>query len=55
MQRSFLSETAGKLYERYGRDISSLTIVFPSRRARLFFSDALSQLVDAPLWQPKYI
>ncbi len=55
MQRSFLSETARKLYERYGRDISSLTIVFPSRRARLFFSDALSQLVDAPLWQPKYI
>lgn len=55
MQQSFLSETARKLYERYGREISSLTMVFPSRRARLFFSDALSQLADAPLWQPKYI
>lgn len=55
MQQSFLSETAQRLYERYGRGISSLTMVFPSRRARLFFSDALAQLIDAPLWQPRYI
>ncbi len=55
MQQTFLSETAQKLYERYGREISSLTMVFPSRRARLFFSDALSQIADAPLWQPEYI
>lgn len=53
--KTFLGEVAEKLYERYDKDISSLTLVFPSLRARLFFSDALSQLIDKPIWQPHYI
>ncbi len=55
MQQTFLSEVARKLYKQYGEKISSLKLVFPSRRARLFFSDALSQLIDKPIWQPSYI
>jgi hypothetical protein len=55
MQQTFLAEVAEKLYERYGDEISSLTLVFPSRRARLFFSDALSELITKPIWQPQYI
>lgn len=55
MQQTFLAEVAAKLYEQYGNDISTLTIVMPSRRARLFFSEALSHLSDKPLWQPEYI
>ena len=55
MQQTFLSEVAQKLYSRYGEDISSLTLVFPSRRARLFFSDSLSEIIDKPIWQPSYI
>ena len=55
MHQTFLSEVATKLYELYGAEISSLTLVFPSRRARLFFSDALSKLIDKPIWQPHYI
>jgi hypothetical protein len=30
-------------------------MVFPSRRARLFFNDALARLTDKPLWQPTFI
>lgn len=52
--RSFLSEVACDLYRRYGDDISSLNILFPSRRARLFFLDALSSVADIPLWQPHW-
>ncbi len=55
MPQTFLQEVARTLYDLYGDDISSLTLVFPSRRARLFFSDALSQLIDRPIWQPHYV
>lgn len=53
--QSFLAQLAGNLYERYGDDISSLNIIFPSRRARLFFSDALSSIVARPVWQPAFL
>ena len=55
MQQTFLAEVASKLYEQYGSEISNLTIVLPSRRARLFFTEALSHLTDKPLWQPRYL
>ncbi len=53
--KTFLGEVAEKLYTRYGNEISTLTLVFPSRRARLFFSDSLSKIIDRPIWQPHYI
>lgn len=55
MQSSFLAETAKCLFDRYGRDVSSLTIVLPSVRARLFFTEELSRLSDKPLWSPHYM
>ena len=55
MRQTFLSEVAQQLYNRYGDDISSLTLVFPSQRARLFFSDALAKLIERPVWQPSYM
>ncbi|MFI3317591.1 MAG: PD-(D/E)XK nuclease family protein [Rikenellaceae bacterium] len=51
---SFLSELAAELYERHGDGVSNLNIIFPSRRARLFFQDALAGLLSRPLWQPRY-
>lgn len=51
---SFISQIAGVLYEQYGDDVSSLNVLFPSRRARLFFGQALSRIADKPLWQPTY-
>lgn len=52
---SFLAEIAQRLYNRYGDDISSLSILFPSRRARLFFIDALSEIAERPIWQPEWL
>ncbi len=51
----FLAQLAGNLYERYGDEISSLRIVFPSIRARKFFTDALSAIVAQPVWQPEFL
>ena len=55
MQKSFLAEVAQELYNRYGDEVSSLSIVLPTRRARLFFSEALSQIAQHPIWQPEYM
>ncbi len=52
--KTFLQETAEALYDRYGAGVSDLHLLFPSRRARLFFNDALSALAARPLWQPRY-
>lgn len=53
--RSFLEQSAESLWQRYGEDISNLKLVFPSKRARLFFGEALSKLITKPLWQPQYL
>ena len=53
--QGFLNEVARDLYGRYGDEISSLHIIFPSRRARLFFTDALAAVADRPLWQPRWM
>ncbi|MBR3846424.1 MAG: PD-(D/E)XK nuclease family protein, partial [Alistipes sp.] len=52
--KTFLGEVAQTLYERYGEQISSCEILFPSRRARLFFTEALGRLIKTPLWQPQW-
>ncbi|MDR1130603.1 MAG: PD-(D/E)XK nuclease family protein [Prevotellaceae bacterium] len=51
---NFLQSVANNLYSTYGDKISSLTLVFPSRRAQLFFSEELASLIDKPLWSPEY-
>ncbi len=53
--KSFLEEVAQYLYDKHGDRISELKIIFPSRRARLFFVDALSQIAQRPLWQPRWV
>ena len=52
---TFIEEVALHLYENYGDEISSLTLVMPSQRARLFFAEALSRIVVRPIWEPNYI
>ncbi|MDR1582026.1 MAG: PD-(D/E)XK nuclease family protein [Prevotellaceae bacterium] len=51
---NFLHSVAHNLYSTYGDEVSSLTLVFPSRRAQLFFSDELAALIDKPVWSPDY-
>lgn len=54
MGNSFLSEVAKSLWDRFGEKISDINVVFPNKRARLFFERELSTLVDKPIWQPNY-
>lgn len=53
--QSFLEQSAAALWQEYGEEISTLKLVFPSKRARLFFGEALSKLIDKPIWQPEYL
>ncbi|MFR9603585.1 MAG: PD-(D/E)XK nuclease family protein [Rikenellaceae bacterium] len=52
---TFLEEVAKYLYSQHGDQISELKIIFPSRRARLFFVDALSRIAQRPVWQPRWV
>ncbi len=53
--RTFLGEVAERLYGEYGEDISSLSVMFSSQRARLFFADALRSIAERPIWEPSYL
>lgn len=51
--KSFLEEVAADMWQKYGSEVSDITMLFPSRRAGLYFRKALSALTDRPLWQPR--
>ena len=53
--KTFLCEVARDLYERYGEGLSERAMLFPSRRARLFFVDALTGIAGRPMWQPRWV
>ncbi len=53
--RGFLNEVAERLYHKYGDEVSSLRLIFPSRRSRIFFTEALSRVATKPLWQPTWV
>lgn len=48
----FLQIVAKNLYANHGDAISELTLVFPNRRASLFFNHYLGQTINKPIWQP---
>lgn len=50
----FLQQVATDLLQKYGNDLSRVTVVFPNRRARLFFNEYLCQSSDTPVWAPAY-
>jgi len=49
---NFLQLVADDLLQRYGDSISEVTLIFPSRRAGLFFNKYLSQKISKPIWSP---
>ena len=53
--KTFLYEVAEDLYARYGEGLSERAMLFPSRRARLFFVDALTGIAGRPMWQPEWV
>ncbi|MDR3705104.1 MAG: PD-(D/E)XK nuclease family protein [Paludibacteraceae bacterium] len=50
----FLQQVTRDLLQQYGNDLSQITIVFPNRRARLFFNEYLCASSDKPVWAPAY-
>ncbi|MDQ3392759.1 MAG: PD-(D/E)XK nuclease family protein, partial [Bacteroidota bacterium] len=49
---SFLKELAIQLYNQYQAGLSDITLVFPNRRAGLFFRKHLSEVIHSPVWAP---
>ncbi len=52
-QQTFLDDIAQQLYAELGAEISDWKIIFPNRRAGLFFNRALRKLIDRPIWTPE--
>lgn len=53
--QTFLEQLASHLYKKYGNELSRVCIVFPNRRAGLFFRKFLSRLIIQPVWLPEII
>lgn len=51
----FLQLVAHDLYGKIGRNLSSTAIVFPNKRAGLFFDEYLSAESAQPIWSPAYL
>ncbi|WP_321480486.1 PD-(D/E)XK nuclease family protein [uncultured Bacteroides sp.] len=52
---TFLQLVAQDLYQKLGNDLSRVAIVFPNKRAGLFFSDYLASQSVNPIWSPAYL
>ncbi|MDO4163874.1 MAG: PD-(D/E)XK nuclease family protein [Bacteroides sp.] len=53
--KTFLQLVAHDLYHKTGNDLSRTAIVFPNKRASLFFNEYLAAETDRPLWSPAYV
>lgn len=52
--KSFLFELADEIYQSH-TDLSQVTVVFPNRRASLYFRKHLSDLITKPIFPPKLL
>lgn len=50
----FLESVAKYIFENYRNNLHELAIVFPNKRARLFFNNYIGELTDKPVFAPKY-
>lgn len=51
----FLKKVAQYLYAQTGGNFEGLTIIFPNKRAGLFFNKYLREMIDRPVWAPQYM
>lgn len=49
----FLKSVAGYLYGKYGQDLQQTALVFPGRRAGLYFRNHLAGIIKKPVWLPR--
>ena len=55
MKNNFLYQIAKKVYERHYKELGDVCIVFPNKRAGLFFSRYLSEITEKPVWSPVFM
>lgn len=53
--KPFLAELSEQLYQHYKHNLQDVTLVFPNRRAGLFFRKYLSQHIEKPVWAPEIL
>lgn len=53
--RPFLAELSEQLYQQYKDNLQDVTLVFPNRRAGLFFRKYLAQQIERPVWAPQIL
>ena len=53
--KPFLQAVAHDLYSRYGDDLSRTAVIFPGKRAGLWFDRYLYECAGHPLWSPAYV
>ncbi|RNI25030.1 PD-(D/E)XK nuclease family protein [Rufibacter latericius] len=51
--QSFLRQTAEHIYQTYTDQLSDLCIVLPTRRATLYFKNALAEAAPTGIWSPQ--
>lgn len=55
MENTFIKYVANDILEKYGTNLSDITVVFPNKRAALFLNQAFADISDKPIWSPSYI
>jgi CRISPR/Cas system-associated exonuclease Cas4 (RecB family) len=50
---SFLGELAQQVLKEYGDKLAEVQVIFPNRRAGVFFRKELGKLIEHPVWLPR--
>ena len=53
--KTFLQIVAEDLYNKIGDQLSETAVVFPNKRASLFFNEYLAQCAGVPIWAPTFL
>jgi len=51
--KSFLHQVAEYIYAKYAENISQICVVLPTRRASVYFKNALAQVATEGIWSPE--
>jgi ATP-dependent helicase/nuclease subunit B len=51
--KSFLHQAAEYIYHKYPENISQICVVLPTRRASIYFKNALAQVATEGIWSPE--
>ncbi|MCH7657533.1 MAG: PD-(D/E)XK nuclease family protein [Bacteroidetes bacterium] len=55
MKNNFLYQVAKKVYNKHEKNLGEVCVIFPNKRAGLFFSKYLSEITNKPVWSPVFM